>query len=70
MIDQENLLELTESYLKSLVSDTSNSLDSEFDSFAPFQELGIDSFYVLKIIKKLERDFGPYLKPCFLKISI
>src|SRR5260221_9413532 len=58
MIHQELLQDLTESYLKSLISETSGSLSSEFDSLAPFGELGIDSFYVLKIIRKLEADFG------------
>ena len=52
------LLELTESYLKSLVAETSASLGTDFDSSAPFGELGIDSFRVLKIIKALEADFG------------
>lgn len=58
MIEQELLQDLTESYLKSLVSEASGSLSTDFDSFAPFGELGIDSFRVLKIIKKLEADFG------------
>src|SRR5580765_1147453 len=58
MIHQEQLQDLTESYLKSLISETSGSLNSEFDSLAPFGELGIDSFYVLKIIRRLEADFG------------
>jgi polyketide synthase PksN len=58
MIDQELLRELTESYLKSVVSDASDSLSPEFDSFAAFGELGINSFQILKIIKKLEGDFG------------
>src|SRR3989442_13019094 len=58
MNHQELLQDLTESYLKSLISDVSGSLSSDFDSSAPFGELGIDSFYVLKIIKRLEADFG------------
>src|SRR6267142_750320 len=58
MNHQELLQDLTESYLKSLISDVSGSLSSDFDSCAPFGELGIDSFYVLKIIRKLESDFG------------
>lgn len=58
MIDQELLQELTESYLKSLMSEATDSLGTDFDSFAPFGELGINSFHVLKIIKKLEADFG------------
>ncbi|MES2824542.1 MAG: SDR family NAD(P)-dependent oxidoreductase [Pseudomonadota bacterium] len=58
MIDQTLLLELTESYLKSVISEFAKSLDADFDSFAPFGELGIDSFFVLKIVKKLEGDFG------------
>ncbi|HEU4888744.1 MAG TPA: SDR family NAD(P)-dependent oxidoreductase, partial [Thermoanaerobaculia bacterium] len=61
MIDQEQLRDLTESYLKSLiaeVSEVSGASGYDFDSFAPFGELGIDSFYVLKIIRRLEADFG------------
>src|SRR6266850_1970868 len=58
MNHQELLQDLTESYLKSLISDVSGSLSSDFDSSAPFGELGIDSFYVLKINKRLEADFG------------
>ena len=58
MIDQELLLELTESYLKSTISELTNDIDRDFDSFISFGELGIDSFYVLKIIKALESDFG------------
>ena len=58
MLYQELLRDLTESYLKSLFSEVSGSLNSDFDSVAPFGELGIDSFYVLKIIRRLEADFG------------
>lgn len=58
MIDNERLVELTESYLKSLVRTAVGSMSSEFSSTAPFGELGIDSFRVLKIIKALEADFG------------
>lgn len=58
MLDQELLLERTESYLKALVAEASTSLRADFDSAAPFGELGIDSFRVLKIIKSLEADFG------------
>lgn len=57
-MDQEQLLESTEQYLKSLFSEAANNLESNFDSTASFGELGIDSFYVLKIIKRLETDFG------------
>src|SRR6267143_1277072 len=58
MTDQERLQCLTESYLKSLISEVSGSLSSDFDSLAPFGEMGIDSFHVLKIIRRLEADFG------------
>ena len=58
MTHQELLRELTETYLKSLISEASGSLSSDFDSSAPFGELGIDSFCVLKIIRGLEADFG------------
>jgi acyl transferase domain-containing protein/tryptophanase/acyl carrier protein len=55
---QELLRDLTESYLKSLIADASGSLNPDFDPSTPFGELGINSFQVLKIIKKLEGDFG------------
>jgi len=59
MIDQQELIrDLTESYLKSLIAEASDSLDTSFDPSAPFGELGLNSFHVLKIIKKLEADFG------------
>lgn len=58
MIDQEQLRDLTESYLKSLIAEASGSPGADFDVSAPFGELGIDSFRVLKIIKALEADFG------------
>lgn len=58
MINQELLHELTESYLKAVISDASDSLSADFDSFAAFGELGINSFQILTIIKKLEDDFG------------
>ena len=57
-IDQATLLELTDSYLRSLISETTGKLGPAVDSSAPFAELGIDSFYVLKIIRRLEEDFG------------
>lgn len=58
MIDQDLLRDLTESYLKSLIAEVSGSLSADFDSLAQFAELGLDSFYVLKIIRRLETDFG------------
>jgi len=58
MIRKELLRDSTESYLKALIADASGSLSPDFDSFAPFGELGIDSFRVLKVLRKLEADFG------------
>lgn len=58
MIDKEKLLESTESYLKSLISEVAHLSIEDNDSSTPFQELGIDSFRVLQIIKKLEEEFG------------
>ncbi|HYC89890.1 MAG TPA: SDR family NAD(P)-dependent oxidoreductase [Thermoanaerobaculia bacterium] len=57
MIRQELLQDSTETYLKSLISEVSGSR-ADFDSHAPFGELGIDSFHVLKVIRRLEKDFG------------
>src|SRR5215467_12737607 len=50
MIYQELLQELTESFLRSLFSQVSAPLSSDFDS--------LDSFHVLKIIRRLESEFG------------
>lgn len=58
MIDLELLHDLTESYLKSVISEASGSLNADFDSFAAFGELGVNSFQILKTIKKLEDAFG------------
>ena len=58
MMEQELLLDLTDAYLKTAIAEASESLHPDFDSFAAFGELGINSFQVLKIIKKLEGDFG------------
>jgi polyketide synthase PksN len=58
MMTQELLQDLTESYLKSLFAEISGLLTSDFDSFASYGELGINSFHILKIISRLEGDFG------------
>jgi acyl transferase domain-containing protein/tryptophanase/acyl carrier protein len=58
MVDQEMLQDLTESYLKSLILEASDTPNTDFDARAPFGELGINSYQVLKIIKMLEADFG------------
>ncbi|HKP96343.1 MAG TPA: SDR family NAD(P)-dependent oxidoreductase [Fibrobacteria bacterium] len=58
MVVQEKLQGLTESYLLSLIAE---ALERDIDDSklsVPFQELGIDSFRILQIIKKLEADFG------------
>ena len=58
MQNETLLLEVTESYLESLIAEVCNSPGARYDSLAPFRELSIDSFHVLKIIKRLEGDFG------------
>lgn len=58
MHNEPLLLEVTESYLKALIGEVCNSPGAHYDSLAPFRELAIDSFHVLKIIKRLEGDFG------------
>jgi len=55
---KEKLIEATESYLCSLISDVADLPITTNDASTPFLELGIDSFRVLQIIKKLEEDFG------------
>lgn len=58
MLDKEILLESTESYLKSLISEVANISIGNIVASTPFQELGVDSFRILQIIKKLEEEFG------------
>jgi amino acid adenylation domain-containing protein len=58
MTPQELLRDATESYLKSVIADAAGAPNANFDSFAPFGELGVDSFRVLKVLRKLETDFG------------
>src|SRR5687768_5053978 len=58
MADNEILLELTEAYLKALISEVAQLSISDKGTSTPFQELGIDSFRVLQIIKRLEEEFG------------
>lgn len=58
MKDQNLVIELTEAYLILLITEVLGSVSGEIDVNLPFQELGLDSFHVLKVIKKLEDDFG------------
>lgn len=62
MFNQEELFEVTEHYLSSLIAVVCGDLPREIDSSTPFGELGIDSFRVLKIVKALEADFGTLSK--------
>ncbi|NOT89833.1 MAG: SDR family NAD(P)-dependent oxidoreductase [Lysobacter sp.] len=56
-MDHEILQELTENYLKSLISGAADT-EVMFDAQTPFGEMGVNSFHVLKILKRLEQDFG------------
>jgi len=65
MIDRDLLQELTETYLRGVVLEAFEAAEPPldpaehpFDSFTPFREFGIDSFLVLKILRRLEKDFG------------
>lgn len=65
MIDRDLLQELTELYLRGIVLESFDAVDPPldpadhpFDAFTPFREFGIDSYLVLKIIRRLEKDFG------------
>lgn len=49
---------LTEAYLKSLIADSCSVDIASLDVSMPFTEMGIDSFYVLKLVKQLEQGFG------------
>jgi polyketide synthase PksN len=65
MTDRDLLQDLTESYLSGVVLEAFEEADPPldpaehpFDAFTPFREYGIDSFLVLKILRRLENDFG------------
>ncbi|MFC3195077.1 SDR family NAD(P)-dependent oxidoreductase [Marinicella sediminis] len=59
---KQKLRTATDNLLKSIISEVSSIPTEQLDSGTPFLELGIDSFYVLKIIKKLEDVFGKLSK--------
>ena len=65
MVDDQQLQASTEAYLESVVLEAFEEADPPldpadhpFDSDTPFRDFGIDSFLVLKILIRLERDFG------------
>lgn len=58
MNNTEHLHALTESYLKSIIAQSCQIDASNLDVATPFTEMGIDSFYVLKLVKQLEQSFG------------
>jgi polyketide synthase PksN len=58
MTSERLLQEVTESYLTSIVDDVRGIEAARLDALAPFGEQGVDSFLVLKIIRRLEQDFG------------
>lgn len=55
-------MESTEYYLKSIISEVAQIAIGENDITTPFQELGIDSFRILQIIRRLEEGFGTLSK--------
>ena len=57
MMDDETLQERTETYLKSLICEAADT-NLVFAADTPFGEIGVNSFLVLKILKRLEQDFG------------
>lgn len=58
MITTEKLIESTENYLTSLIADVADISINLNNLSTSFQELGINSFRVLQIIRKLEEEFG------------
>ncbi len=57
MMDNDALQGRTEDYLKWLICEAADEA-LVFDAETPFGELGVNSFLVLKILKRLEEDFG------------
>ena len=60
-MDHESLQGHTESYLASLICEAADTALT-FDPETPFGEIGVNSFLVLKILKRLEQDFGAIAK--------
>lgn len=65
MVDNDQLHASTEAYLERVVLEAFEEADPPldpadhpFDADTPFRDFGIDSFLVLKILIRLERDFG------------
>ncbi|WP_144408729.1 SDR family NAD(P)-dependent oxidoreductase [Chromobacterium vaccinii] len=59
--NNEHLQELAQSYLQAAIAESAEAAagsSASFDIAAPFGELGLDSFRILKVIKRLECDFG------------
>lgn len=56
-MDHDTLQGRTEAYLKSLICEAADKALA-FEAETPFGELGVNSFLVLKILKRLEQDFG------------
>lgn len=56
-MDHETLQGRTETYLSVLIREAVD-VSLVFDAETPFGELGVNSFLVLKILKRLEQDFG------------
>ncbi|WP_256096836.1 beta-ketoacyl synthase N-terminal-like domain-containing protein [Pseudoalteromonas luteoviolacea] len=53
-----DLFSSAESYVVSIVSKAVEGKDITFNSETSFGDFGVDSFHVLKIVKRLEEDFG------------
>ena len=62
MNSQEPLRSTIEAYLTNLIVEAADIPASSIDALVPFGEIGIDSFRVLRIIKRLEQDLGPLPK--------
>lgn len=56
--EHHDLLDGAERYLQCLITQAAELSQGAVDARVPFGELGINSFHVLKIIKRLEADFG------------
>jgi polyketide synthase PksN len=54
----EMLAAKAETYLKTIIGEVTGLSASTWEPSAPFGELGIDSFHVLKIVRRLETEFG------------
>ena len=62
-----DLSEVTENYLKKILSKELKLAESSFISTEPWEKYGINSMSIVKMTNKIEKDFGPVSKTLFFE---